>query len=132
MLWEVEIRPVEGEVDREAARVSHEIRALGATSIRDVQSARSFLIEGDLPREAIDRGARGLLVDPVVETCCILERGGSEAAKAKNGSLALVNILYKPGVTDNVAMSAKSALADLGINAQGVATCRKYWFNRDA
>ena len=44
----------------------------------------------------------------------------------------LINVLFKPGVTDNVAHSTKAALADLELTADAVSTCRKYWVNADA
>ncbi|HSG72994.1 MAG TPA: AIR synthase-related protein, partial [Planctomycetaceae bacterium] len=38
-------------------------------------------------------------------------------------------VLFKPGVTDNVAQSARKAMSDLGLDASAVSTCRKYWVN---
>ena len=57
MLWEVEIRPAENQVDREGARVLAEIHALGLQSVREVRSARSFLIEGELEESTVQRVA---------------------------------------------------------------------------
>ena len=68
MLWEIEIRPVEGEIDREAARILAEARALGAGSITRVQAARSFLIEGELDEAVVNNLAVPLLADHIVET----------------------------------------------------------------
>ena len=44
MLWEIEIHPAAHLPDREAERVRGQCQALGAASIRQVRSARSFLI----------------------------------------------------------------------------------------
>ena len=72
MLWEVEIRPREGEIDRDGANVLAEAGVLGASSIRAVSAARSYLIEGDIDeafrwldvsREVRDPGTRTVLVD---------------------------------------------------------------------
>ena len=69
MLWEIEIESAAHLPDREAARVLSQCRALGVSSIRDVRSARSFLIEGDLrPVGQIEKIAAGFLADTVVET----------------------------------------------------------------
>ncbi len=136
MLWEVEIKPASGQVDREAERVLSDSRGFGADSIRKIESAKSFLIEGDLDQKAIVAAASGLLVDSVIESWTsrridmsgeALAAGSSEA----NGDL-LLNVLYKPGVTDNVALTAKAALERRGIHAKAVATCRKYRINSDA
>src|SRR5205807_1780813 len=45
---------------------------------------------------------------------------------------SLLNVLYKPGVTDNVADSVKGALVEMRYTVSAVRTCRKYWFNPDA
>ncbi len=129
MLWEIEIRPVEGEVDREAARILAETRALGAGSVTRVQAARSFLIEGELDEAAVNRFAAPLLADRIVETAVtrrLPTRGGDD------GDSTLLNVLLKPGVTDNVGQTAAAALRDLGLSVARVATCRKYLVNRDA
>ncbi len=130
MLWEVEIRPAEGEVDREAARVVGESRGLGLGSIREVATAKSFLLETDADEEAVSRIAAGLLVDGIVERSTIRVTNGN--GESESNGQTLLNVLFKPGVTDNVGASAKRALADLGLPVEAVATCRKYWLNGDA
>lgn len=136
MLWEVEIKPAAGQVDRESLRVLADSRAFGADSIRRIESARSFLIEGDLDQNAIEAAATGLLVDSVIETWTTRRIDMSGQALAAGPSEAsgdlLLNVLYKPGVTDNVALTAKAALERQGIHASAVATCRKYRINADA
>ena len=71
MLWEVEIHPALGQVDREGARVLSEARALRLSSITNVRAARSFLIEGEADEAAIQGRSLGLLVDSVVESCAV-------------------------------------------------------------
>ncbi len=179
MLWEVEIRPAPGQVDREAERVLDEARSLGLESIRDIKSARSFLIQVDEPatdadqqkqtaegrkkadvggrplrQEEIERIAAELLADTVVEQFVVRRLSGSNkhnepalnekqstapdasgvsSQKTENESgYRLLNVLFLPGVTDNVAQSTKLALADAGYQVEAVATCRKYWVNADA
>ena len=69
MLWEVEIRPSAHQIDREGLRVVHEAQDLRATTIQQVQTARSFLLQGNaLTIERVTRAAETLLVDPIVET----------------------------------------------------------------
>ena len=134
MLWEVEIRPAEGQVDREGERVLAECGVLGAASVREIRSARSFLIQGDLDATAVESVASSLLADTVVETFHAhrLDAATGENSGSTNDDGRLLNVLYKPGVTDNVANSAKGAMAGLGFDAQAVRTCRKYWLNDDA
>jgi phosphoribosylformylglycinamidine synthase len=130
MLWEVEIRPGVNREDREGSRIAAEAKAVGASSIRDVASGHAFLIEGDLQRTALERVAREFLVDGVVESFTL--RPLSAGAEPHGNGHLLLNVLFKPGVTDNVGSSAASALRDRGFDVQNVATCRKYWINGDA
>ena len=141
MLWEVEIRPVEGEIDRDGARMLSEARALGAASITGVRAARSFLIEGDLDEADVRGPAARLLSDPVVESCVVRRLpAGRDQSSGHHSPLTthhrlpsvLLNVLYKPGVTDNVGQTAAAALRDLGLSVGRVATCRKYLVNGDA
>lgn len=127
MLWEIEIAPAANQVDREAARVLSECHAFGLDSVKSIRSARCFLVEGELSEEDAQRAMRELLGDSVVENCRVMKPGSDK----QNGE-ALLNVLLKPGVTDNVASSTKTALKELGLNVENVATARKYWFNGDS
>ncbi|WP_298860116.1 phosphoribosylformylglycinamidine synthase subunit PurL [uncultured Gimesia sp.] len=130
MLCEVEIKPAENQVDREGARILKECQVLGAHSIRSVLTAHSYLLEGDLNQSDLENIAQSLLSDPIVETfeIRILSGNASDSENAEQ----LLNVLFKPGVTDNVANSAREAIRDLGLSVENVATCRKYWINSDA
>ena len=129
MLWELEIHAGEGETDRESAGIRQEIESRGLDSITQIRSARSYLIEGDLSEEALDE-ARNLLCDAVVESAQV--RQLPDGPSVNQGGEHQFNVLFKPGVTDNVGHTACEALTHLGISAQGVSTCRKYWINADA
>jgi len=135
MLWEFEIRPAKDQVDREAARVLQEARGLPADSIKEIASARSFLIQTDRDQHDLETAAARLLIDPVVETMSVHEITRSTTAgispDADNGR-RLISVLFKPGVTDNVAQCTKAALADLGVAVDAVSTCRKYWVSQRA
>ena len=128
MLWEVEIRPSSSEVDREAQRLLHEARHLGLSSIHSVRTARSFLIEADGTSDELQRVAGHLLVDPVAEVHEI-RRIDSGAPVGMSPRDRQFNVLFKPGVTDNVASTVYRTLTDGGFAATGVATCRKYGFD---
>jgi phosphoribosylformylglycinamidine synthase subunit PurSL len=132
MLWEIEIRPAAHTIDRDGARVLAQCRDLAATSIRHVASGRSFLIEGTIDQAAVGKIANGFLADTVVETYVVRPLASRPAAAPDPAAGPLLNVLYKPGVTDNVADSIKTALVDLGHNVSAVRTCQKHWFNADA
>ncbi len=131
MLWEVEISPRMGEVDREGQRVCGEARTLGVSSISEVRSARSFLIEGELAEEDVKGRAAALLADSVTESCVVRPLPASGNGCDAAGT-TLLNVLLNPGVTDNVGRTAQAALADQSLDVARVATCRKYWVNETA
>ncbi|MSR53573.1 MAG: phosphoribosylformylglycinamidine synthase subunit PurL [Gemmataceae bacterium] len=125
MLWEVEIRPLGRDSERE--RVCDEFDLLanasrGGDLVR--ASARGFLLEGDLDREAAKRLAVELLVDSVVESATIAEIGGIRDDLA-------ITVLLKPGVMDPVAESVLVAAADLGVLPEAVRTFRRYFGTRE-
>lgn len=129
MLWEIEVQPAAHEVNREAARVLSASHDLGITSIRDVQATHSFLVQTADNVEDLTQAASRLLVDPVVETHTIRSIG---SVTDDETDTRLLNVLFKPGVTDNVAESTRRALQNLGLDIEAVATCRKYRLNTDA
>ena len=55
MLWEVEIRPAAGQVDREGQRVLAECSGMGLQSIASVDAARSFILQGELAEDIVTR-----------------------------------------------------------------------------
>ncbi|MCA8995281.1 MAG: phosphoribosylformylglycinamidine synthase subunit PurS, partial [Planctomycetaceae bacterium] len=131
MLWEVEIRPAATEVDREGAHVLRAARNVGAGSVQSVASGRSYLIEGDVNAADIEGPALHLLADSVTETATVHPLPQSLSTLHSQPS-TLLNVLFKPGVTDNIGLTAEKALADLGLKIDRVSTCRKYWVNADA
>ncbi len=130
MLWEVEIRPTQGEVDRDGQRVLAESKGLGLTSVSSVAATRSFLLQGDLDEGTVAQISKTMLVDPVTETATIRLLGKGHDGATANGQL--LNVLFKPGVTDNVAHSTLQTLKARKLPVEAIATCRKYLFNGDA
>lgn len=129
MLWEVEIRPAANEIDREGLRVVGEAHAWGAAAVTSVHSARSFLLQGaSLTADDVTRAAHTLLVDPVAEIFSAHRVSAQSDSQPASSDGRQLNVLFKPGVTDNVALSTQKALADMGFAVDAVATGRKYWF----
>ena len=122
MLWEVEIRPLGRDAERE--RVCDEFDLLTHSERGgDLVSAasRGFLLEGEaLTRQEAERLAAVLLVDSVVETGLVCEVGRPLDGNA-------YTVLLKPGVMDPVAESVLQASADLGVPVQQVRTFRRYY-----
>ncbi|MFL5329857.1 MAG: phosphoribosylformylglycinamidine synthase subunit PurL [Gemmataceae bacterium] len=123
MLWEIEIRPLCEDTERQ--RVATELdflqRGLGELV---TSSARGYLLEGRLERRPAERLANQLLCDPLVETFVIRTPADEEAPNPT------ATVLFKPGVMDPAALSVIEAANDLGISVSAVRTFRRYDFSK--
>lgn len=156
-LWEIDLHPAPGEPDLIGRSVAVEAADLGLGTL-SVRGARGFLLQGNLDDQHVNRLARELLADLVVERP-VIGRVGDEwllypgaqvqspesqgqsqepnpeldIPNSKPGSAVvekqLIHVLPKPGVTDPVAESTLQAIADFGYQANAVCTLRKYWID---
>jgi phosphoribosylformylglycinamidine synthase subunit PurSL len=120
MLWEIEIRPKQGDVERdrvaeEFALLTHSVAACPVTA-----SAEGYLVEGDLSAQEVERLVHELLVDRVAQT------GRVGKLNSLAGPDLLATVLLKPGVMDPVALSVVAAATDLGLKVDEVRLFRRY------
>jgi len=120
MLWEIEIRPLGRDAERE--RVCDEFDLLthaqrGGDLIRS--SARGYLLEGDLSETDRERLITSLLVDPLVETATMAPLGTSSGNS--------FTVLLKPGVMDPVAQTVLELIQLLKLPITAVRTFRRYY-----
>ncbi len=127
MLWEVDIYPADGQPDLLAQQVAGEAPDAGLPANLDVRAARGYLVQGAIDRSQIERIARELLADPVVERTVVAPVGDPALMTPPEAGLEPVHVLPKPGVMDPVAQSALKAIADFDIPADAVRTLKKYW-----
>ncbi|QEL18232.1 phosphoribosylformylglycinamidine synthase subunit PurL [Limnoglobus roseus] len=121
MLWEVEIRPLGRDAERE--RVCDEFDLLThGTRGGDLVSAssRGYLLEGNLAAPDVARFCNELLVDPLVESVKISPLGTVLDHPA-------FTVLLKPGVMDPVTESVLKAANDLNVPVSQVRTFRRYF-----
>ncbi len=132
MLWEIDIYPKNEQKDNLAEEVRAEIFALGLAADADagrigVRAGHGYLLQGELSLADVEKIAKNLLADTVVEDVCVFPLAESVQRVAADAA-AVVHVLPKPGVMDPVAMSAKTAIADFGVIADEVRTFRKFHF----
>lgn len=127
MLWEVDIYPAAGQPDLDALRVATDAAELGLSPQLKVAAARGYLVQGRFDRRQIERLARELLADEVVERFVVAPAGDASLEQAPGGRPQLVHVLPKPGVMDPVAQSALAAISDFNLQADAVRSLRKYW-----
>ncbi len=131
-LWEVDIHPAAGQPDLLARSVVAGASDLGLGEF-GVRAARGFLVQGQISRHEVERLARELLADLVVEVPVVMRPGEDSRPHApreaiiSQSEMTTIQVLPKPGVTDPVAASTLAAIRDFGIPADSVVTLRKYW-----
>ena len=133
-LWQIDIYPAEGQVDRESIRTAEEINELGLGEAVTVSCARGFLVQGNFALEQAKRLADTLLSDAVTETSVVAIAGQDALNVPPPGvtvreNATLVNIMPKPGVMDPVAASTTGVAKDAGLDVEAVRTIRKYWLS---
>ncbi len=126
-LWQIDIYPADGQIDREGIRTSEEIGELGLGENVSVAFARSFLVQGSFARAEAIRLAESLLSDAVIERTVVAIAGQDVLNQPPGEQTTQVNVLPKPGVMDPVAASTAGAAQDAGIEVEAVRTLRKYW-----
>jgi phosphoribosylformylglycinamidine synthase len=129
-LWQVDIYPAVGRPDLAGRRAAADAADLGLGDHLTIHAAHGYLLQGELTREQVERLARELLSDPIVERTTVARVGDPMLAQppqdADPGACA-VHVLPKPGVMDPVATSAQQAIADFDLRADEARTFRKYW-----
>ena len=119
MLWEVDVYPADGQPDLIARDVLSAAADLHWPGTLRVSAARGFLLQGNFSADEVDRWARRLLCDPVVERAMAAPLGDPRLTRAPADRPLLVHVLPKPGVMDPVAQSAMQAINDLMGEADG-------------
>src|SRR4051812_34147583 len=127
MLWEIDIHPAPGMPNRLAQQVAADAAEFGIAANLKVTAANGYLVQGDLQPAEVNRLARELFADRVVERATVAKVADSEFANAPTDGSTLVQVLRKPGVMDPVAQSVQTAIADFGYKVDVVRTLRKFW-----
>lgn len=125
-LWQIDIYPAEGFLDRDGQRTSEQIHELGLGDV-SVSFARGYLIEGDLDQASATEMATTLLSDAVTERAVVAIAGDDCLTEPPGDNSTLVYVMPKPGVMDPVAESTAAAARDCGWQVEAVRTMRKYW-----
>lgn len=127
-LWQIEIRPLVPANDHLAAAIRCTVADLRLADAVQVEAAHGYLIEGDVDLPAVEWMARRLLVDGVTEKGQI-GRIGEMHLNQHDASQACRYVLFKPGVTDAIALTALHTMQASGFAVRAVRTYRKYWIS---
>jgi phosphoribosylformylglycinamidine synthase len=125
MIWRIEVALKEGVRDARGDRVKRELARNFGVSVDGVRTIDVYTVEAGLSRDEIERAAVGPFCDPVIQTAAINRPLAGEFD-------ILVEVGYRPGVTDNVGRTAREAIEDLSgrrfAAGEGVYTAVQYLF----
>jgi phosphoribosylformylglycinamidine synthase len=122
MLNRIEIGFKKGIRDALGEKIKDRIISHLRINADSVRTFEIYTVDGELTREELEKSARGPLFDPVIQNYAI------------NSSLAfgfdwLIEVGFRPGVTDNVGKTAGEAIALLTGKKVRVYTSRQYAIN---
>lgn len=101
----VEVRIKPGRIDPRAASLARQAATLGI-HLSSTESARIYLIQGNLSDSALQRIATRLLADPVTEESTL-------GARPARPGASTIEVHPLPGVMDPAAQSVRDAISDL-------------------
>jgi len=119
MIYRIDVRTAPDLPDPLGMSVRQQIQEMGL-KVGRVDTARIFLLDGDLQQAELNRVATELLADPVVEIADVQ----SQSLSKDHGSLIEVHL--KPGVMDPVATSTEMAVRDMGLSVREIRTGRAF------
>ena len=103
MPWRIEVALKDGVRDARAARVQRELREHLGIDLTAVQTLDVYTVDAALTPEEIAAAAHGPFCDPVIQKVAI------DAPLAAEFDI-LIEVGYRPGVTDNAGRTAKEAI----------------------
>ncbi|MDD5475670.1 MAG: phosphoribosylformylglycinamidine synthase subunit PurS, partial [Syntrophales bacterium] len=124
MINRIEVAFREGVGDAHGARTKEKIREHLGIDVEMVRTIEVYTIEGDLSEKELEAAAGGPLSDPIIQCYGINQPLASDFS-------FLIEVGFRPGVTDNVGKTAREAIAyllgpDEKLRVRGVYTSRQY------
>jgi len=117
MLIRVEVRLKAPLRDRLGQTFAGQIADLGIRTVRAVRTAQLYFIQADWTEAQVERCCRELLIDPLVQeySYWLGERAMPRPEIALSDDAHIVEVIFRPGVTDNLADDTMRGLSTLGL-----------------
>lgn len=114
----IEVGYKKGLADPLGRGLVQDIRHWGARGVQKVAASQLYRLVGDLSPADRARIARDLLCDPIIQECrdgAAKMPAASGSRSASRGKTAVIDVWFKPGVTDVVGESVLKGIRDLGV-----------------
>jgi phosphoribosylformylglycinamidine synthase subunit PurSL len=127
----IEVRYKKGVADPVGRGLTADIRHLGLGKVKETRAAQLYRLVGDLKPAARTRIASDLLTDPIVQEFQEGDwhKGSAKPSPSKTDKPVVVDVWYKPGVTDAIGDSVLKGIRDLALDGVSeVRTGARYRF----
>ena len=120
MIYRIEITHKEGIFSPQAEKVEKELHSFGFPKAK-VRYFSVYILDTEEEQVSIEKIARDVLVDPVIEDYCI-----TKGLLGKQSD-EILEVTYNPGVMDTCVLTVEKAIEDLGVNdIESVNRIQKY------
>ena len=124
----IEVLPKKGVADPLGHQLQEDAYHLGIRRVKRVSTSQLYRLVGELTRAQRTRVAQDLLADPVIQEFRDAGVVDGEKGISKSNEV-IVDVWYKPGVTDVIGESVLKGLHDLEMNGiTSVRTGMRYRF----
>ena len=126
MRWKIEVGYKPNATDAMGEGIKKDIEDLGISGVDYVKTLQVYTLNGDLSESDVTAICENLLADRITQFYRYYSIDRAEE-KMSSDKAWVVEVTYKPGVTDAVGDSTVKAIRDLGINGISSAkTGQKY------
>lgn len=116
MQWKVEVSYKPDVFDAIGEGINQDIADLGIEGVERVRSLHLYWIEGELTECEINEICRSLLADTITQKYCFYNVIQHSDESELGEDDWVVEVTYKPGVTDAVGDSVVKGIRDMGID----------------
>lgn len=121
---------VSSRLSEEARDICDQLFMIGLTQSVQLQIMNLFFLEGTLSETDLQK-IESLICDPVTDLCTS-SRLNDNGVSFLNPEEKVIEVVYRPGVTDNIARQLLSAASSIGLEAlHKVAIGKRYVFRGD-
>jgi len=127
LMWVAGVGYKDGYRDPLGENTKADIIGLGISKVSEVKTLQTYVIEGDVNRENVEKAGRELLADSIIQYFNFSAFDGKHLKNlVKKRGVWAVEVFFKSGVMDVVGLSVAKAIEVMGINGAKVRTGTTY------
>ena len=116
MVWIIEVGYKDGVTDPVGFLIKKEIEDLGIKEVQEVKSISTYFIDGQVTETDVKKICEELLSDSQIQNYGYVSENLNKGLKKDFPGAWLIEVKFKPGVTDAVGVSTLNAIEILGVD----------------